>query len=219
MAREDAKPLFAGILAVIDPRSDAVEVYETLKATGAPSLDFLVRDGHWDRLPFGKTSGHSTEYGQWLGALLDYYLTDPTPPRVRILDDMLRLLLGGTSDKEGVGNTDYGILVIEPNGRIDKNDTLKVAHSEADQFARRWTVFADRLADIVRSPAYAEYYGQQRPTAAVCQSCSDLSVCGGGMVAHRWSTQRGFDNPTVFCADQKYLIGHMRRVLTHVKAA
>ena len=30
------------------------------------------------------------------------------------------------------------------------------------------------------------------------------------MVAHRWSGERGFDNPTVFCADQLLLIGRMR---------
>jgi uncharacterized protein len=39
------------------------------------------------------------------------------------------------------------------------------------------------------------------------------------MIAHRWSAQRGFDNPTVFCADQKYLIGRMRGILSHGRAA
>jgi uncharacterized protein len=213
LAREDARPLFAGVLAVIDPTSDAVEVYESLKSTGAPSLDFLVRDGHWDRLPFGKSSGLSIEYGRWLGVLLDHYLADTTPPRVRILDDMLRLLLGGASQKEGVGTTDYGILVIEPDGRVDKNDTLKVAHAGADQFDRDWSIFTDRLIDLVHSPAYGDYYRHQRPTAAACQACADLAICGGGMVAHRWSAQRGFGNPTVFCADQKYLIDRMRTIV------
>lgn len=213
LARHDARPLFAGVLAVIDPTSDAVEVYESLKDTGAPNLDFLVRDGHWDRLPFGKSSGLSIEYGRWLEVLLDRYLADTRPPRIRILDDMLRLLLGGVSQKEGVGTTDYGILVIEPDGRVDKNDTLKVAHPAADQFDRAWSIFADRLVEIVRSPAYRDYYRQQRPTAAACRTCGDLSICGGGMVAHRWSAARGFDNPTVFCADQKYLIERMRAVV------
>src|SRR6266851_1967878 len=147
LAREDARPLFAGVLAVIDPTSDAGAVYEFLKSTGAPSLDFLVRDGHWDRLPFGKSSRLSIEYGRWLGVLLDRYLADVTPPRVRILDDMLRLLLGGASQKEGVGTTDYGILVIEPDGRVDKNDTLKVAHAGADQFDSDWSIFTDRLVN------------------------------------------------------------------------
>jgi uncharacterized protein len=216
--RHDARPLFAGVLAVIDPTSDATQVYETLKATGAPSLDFLVRDGNWDNLPFGKRSAASTEYGGWLSRLLGVYLADPAPPRIRILDDMMRLLLGGTAQKEGIGTTDYGILVIEPDGRIDKNDTLKVAHATADQFDRPWSIMRDPLDVFLDSPAYDRYYRQQHALADNCSTCPDLGVCGGGMVAHRWSAERGFDNPTIFCADQRALIADMRGAIARVTA-
>ncbi len=210
-ARSDARPLFAGVLAVIDPTSSPGSVYDSLKTTGAPSIDFLVRDGNRVRLPSGKTSVDSTEFGRWMVGLLDVYLSDPEPPRVRILDDMLRLVLGGQARKEGVGTTDYGILVIETDGRINKNDTLKVAHKDADRFERTsWSILSDSLLDIVRSRGYADYYRQQRPTASACRACPELSVCGGGMVAHRWSDDRGFDNPSVFCADQLLLIRRMR---------
>jgi uncharacterized protein len=30
------------------------------------------------------------------------------------------------------------------------------------------------------------------------------------MPAHRWSERDGYNNPTVFCADQLALIGHIR---------
>jgi uncharacterized protein len=218
MRRGDAVPLFAGVLAVIDPGSDPGEVYRSLKALGAPSLDFLVRDGNWDQLPFGKVEAGSTEYGDWLARLLAHYLADPSPPRVRILDDMLRLLLGGVSQKEGVGITDYGIVVIEPDGRIDKNDTLKVAHAEADRFDRPWSILTDKLSDFLDSPAFRQYYRQQRPTSPLCASCPDLAICGGGMVAHRWSSAGGFNNPTVFCADQRRLIAEMRGVVARISA-
>ena len=209
--RRDARPLFAGVLAVIAPTSSPGSVYAFLKAAGAPIMDFLVRDGNHVRLPFGKASVDSAEFGRWLVGLLDVYLSDPEPPRVRILDDMLRLILGGQARKEGVGATDYGILVIETNGRINKNDTLKVAHKNADRFEGiSWSILSDSLLDIVRSRAYADYYRQQRPTAAACRLCPELSICGGGMVANRWSDDRGFDNPSVFCADQLLLIRRMR---------
>lgn len=32
------------------------------------------------------------------------------------------------------------------------------------------------------------------------------------MVAHRWSETRSYDNPTIFCADQRHLIAKMRRL-------
>ncbi|PQM27269.1 radical SAM protein [Sphingopyxis lindanitolerans] len=217
-SRPDASPLFAGVLAVIDPSSDPADVYAALKATGAPSLDFLVRDGNWDQLPFGKATSDAVEYGRWLSGLLTLYLADPAPPRVRILDDMMRLILGGQSQKEGVGNTDYGILVIEPDGRIDKNDTLKVAHPGADRFEKAWSILTDPLEDFLASPAFDHYYRQQRTLADQCHNCADLAICGGGMVAHRWSAERGFDNPTVFCADQRHLIAEMRGVIARMAA-
>lgn len=213
IARDDARPLFAGVLAVVDPSSDPAEVYAALKATGSPSLDFLVRDGNWEQLPFNKASPSSTEYGAWLARLLRIYLSDPAPPRVRLLDDMLRLLLGGASQKEGVGETDYGIIIIEPDGRIDKNDTLKVAHAGADRFERPLSIMRDRIADVLASEAFAAYYAEQRPLSPTCAACPDLGVCGGGMVAHRWSADNGFANPTIFCADQRLLIAEMRSAL------
>ena len=209
--RMDARPLFAGVLAVVDPTSDPDTVYTSLKTTGAPSIDFLVRDGNHDRLPFMKASVNSTEYGNWMVRLLDIYLSDPEPPRVRIFDDMLRLILGGRAQKEGVGKTDYGILVIETDGQVSKNDTLKVAYNAADQFeAESWSILSDSLVDIVHSQTYADYYQQQRPTASACRACHEYNICGGGMVAHRWSDDRGFDNPSIFCADQLLLIRRMR---------
>ena len=217
LTRPEARPLFAGVLAVIDPASDPGSVYSSLKSTGAPSLDFLVRDGNHARLPAGKTRPESTEFGSWLARLLDAYLLDPHPPRVRVLDDMLRLLLGGRSQKEGVGVTDYGILVVDTDGTITKNDTLKVAYAGADRFERkRWSVLSDSLIDVMDSPAYAAYYRQQRPTAPTCRTCRELHVCGGGMVAHRWSDDRQFANPSVFCADQLLLIARMREWLAPV---
>jgi len=214
-----ATTLFTGILCVVDPRADPAEVYAALKATGAPSVDFLYRDGNRSRLPFGKEAVDSIEYGRWMCGLLDVYLSDPAPPRARILDDMLKLLLGGRGEKEGVGLTDYGIVVIDTDGRITKNDTLKVAYAGADQFVESWSVLRNRLVDVVNRPEFGAYHELQRPTAEVCRACPDLHVCGGGMPAHRWQDDNGYNNPSVFCADQKLLIEHMRRWLVRARIA
>ncbi|MER8563298.1 cyclophane-forming radical SAM/SPASM peptide maturase YhhB [Mesorhizobium sp. M0578] len=215
--RDDSRPLLAGVLAVIDPESDPAEVYAALKGTGAPSFDVLPRDGNRDQLPFGKRAPETLEYGIWLEGLLNAYLADSDPPNVRLLDDLLRLVLGGRAMKEGVGTADYGILVIEPDGTVDKNDTLKVAGAGADRFEHRWSVFEHSFEEILGSEEFIAYYRQQRPVSAICASCPDLAVCGGGMVAHRWSASRGYDNPTIFCADQRHLIARMRRLVEAVE--
>jgi uncharacterized protein len=211
--------LFAGILAVVDPRTDPGAVYDYLKATGTPSVDFLYRDGNHSKLPFGKREFLSTEYGDWMCCILDRYLADPAPPRIRILDDMLRLLLGGAGVKEGVGVTDFGILVIDTDGGINKNDTLKSAHQAADHFRERWSIVNSRIVDFVGTAEFSAYQTDQRPTSSTCMMCSELSVCGGGMRAHRWSIEHDFDNPSVFCEDQKKLIARMRYWITRHRSA
>ena len=211
--------LFSGVLAVVDVSSDPIEVYEFLKSTGAPSIDFLYRDGNHQVLPVGKASFLSTEYGDWMGRLLDYYLDDQEPTRIRVLDDMLKLLLGGTGCKEGLGLTEYGILVVETDGTIMKNDTLKSASRFADRFGTTRSILRDDLTDIVSSTEFLEYHHSQRPCAPECKTCPDLNICGGGMPAHRWSDELGFAGPSVFCADQRYLIEHMRWHLARRRVA
>ena len=52
------------------------------------------------------------------------------------------------------------------------------------------------------------FEGKQIPHA--CQTCPERDTCGGGYLPHRYSRQRGFDNPSVWCADLLKLFGHIR---------
>lgn len=202
--------LFSGLLTVVDPFSNPSEIYQFLKGLGAPSLDFLYRDGNHSTYPFGKADFESTEYGEWLCELLDTYLADPSPVRVRLLDDLMRLSLGGKGIKEGIGVTDFGIAIIDTDGSVSKNDTLKSTFSGADRFQEKWSIHSHRLADIFNTAEFDDYHRLQRPTSSSCKGCKELSVCGGGMPLHRWSSERQFDNPSVYCNDQKAIIKHVR---------
>ena len=208
-----AAKLFSGVLAVIDPFSDPAAVYWYLKGLGASSIDFLYRDGNHSKLPFGKISFHSTEYAQWLTAILDLYLADSHPPRIRFLDDLIKLSLGGQGSKEGLGETDYGIVIIDADGSVAKNDTLKSTMPGADRFSEKWTVQTHNLIDVLTTKEFRQYHALQRPTSSKCQKCDELHVCGGGMPLHRWSDTNEFDNPSVYCADQLALIGAIRHRL------
>ena len=219
LAHPVVRNLFTGVLAVIDLAAEPAEVYEFLKSTGAPGIDFLYRDGNHDNLPIGKSSFVSTEYGDWMARLLDVYLADRDPVPIRVVDDMLKLLLGGASRKEGVGLTTYGIVSIDTDGSVNKNDTLKSAFDGADKFTTSWSVLTHDLRQIVLCGEFADYHHAQRPIAQVCLACPDLKICGGGMPAHRWGAGNGYTNPSVFCADQRRLIEVMRRHLARNRLA
>jgi len=205
-----AERLFSGLLAVVDPATDAKEVYDFFKRIGTPSVDFLYRDGNHDQVPYGKLSFQSTEFGRWMCDLVDHYLADPNPPKIRVIDDMIKLLIGGSARKEGVGVSDYGIVVIDTDGTISKNDTLKSTNDAGDVFPQGWSIMRDRLVDVLSTQEFLEYHMSQRPLSEICNGCEDLAVCGGGMLTHRFSNNRGFDNPSVFCLDQKMVIARLR---------
>ena len=202
----DSAFLYAGLLSVINPESTPIAIYDYLKSLEAPSIDFLYRDGNHSHMPYGKKSFESIEYGDWLARLLDVYLADPAPPRIRFLDDIIKLSLGGHGVKEGLGDAEYGIAIIETDGTISKNDTLKSSFNGADKFTESWSIKFNELADVFRSHEFKGYHYLQRPTSNICKDCSYLLICGGGMPLHRWKIGFEYDNPSVYCNDQKILI-------------
>ena len=212
----DANFLNTGLLAVIDPFSDPGEVYYFFKSLTPPSVDFLYRDGNHTNLPSGKSSLYSTEYGSWMAALLDIYLNDPDPLPIRVLDDMMKVILGGLVSKEGLGLTDFGIIIIDTDGTIMKNDTLKSTYNGADKFARDVNIKDGTLLEFLNSQEFAEYRQMQKPSCTKCTNCPELDICGGGMILHRWKVDAAFNNPSVYCVDQLHLIKNMRKSIAEL---
>ena len=200
--------LFAGTLTVIQPTIDPDLIYGFLKKLGTPSMDFLLQDGNHDCLPVGKENLDSTEYGMWLSRLFDSYLADSAPVPIRLFDDTIKLCIGGASQKEGRGKDRHGILIIETDGEIRKNDTLRTSFEGADRFSARWNVTDTSLATVLSSQEYQSYTNMQLPVSRECMDCNLLDVCGGGMPLYRWSADRGYDNPSVYCSDHALFIHH-----------
>ena len=205
--------LFSGTLSVVEPSSDPSEVYWFLRGLGVPGMSFLLPDGNHSRLPPGKTGFDSHKAGAWLAGLFDVYMSDPDPVPIRVLDDLVKLLLGGSATKEGMGQDLHAILIIDTDGTVTKNDTLKSTSDGADRYNEPWSVHSHSLQEIARTAAFREHAEMQQPTARQCLHCPELSVCGGGMPLYRWSDERGFDNPSVYCTDHLFLISHVRRYL------
>ena len=135
-------------LAVIDPCSDPEEVYGFFKSLKVPSVDFLLRDGNHERLPHGKHSFRSVEYGRWMSRLWELYVADPDPTPIECLDNLVRGMFGAERTKEGSGVTNYGILVVDTDGTITKNDTLKNSFDGADRFSGDWSVLRNSFPEV-----------------------------------------------------------------------
>lgn len=209
----DREFLFAGTLSVVQPTSSAKEVYDFFKSLGSPSMDFLLQDGNYDRMPCGKASFSSTEYGDWLCELFECYILDRNPVPIRVFDDIIRLLLGESSIKEGRGTNPYGILIIESDGEIRKNDTLRSSFDGADSFSSHWNIKTIEISEVLRSEEFISYTKMQIPTSEECNACQYIGICGGGMPLYRWSKSKGYDAPSIYCQDHIKLINTISSAL------
>ncbi|HEX8333006.1 MAG TPA: hypothetical protein VF622_10300, partial [Segetibacter sp.] len=68
-----------------------------------------------------------------------------------------------------------------------------------------------QLLTFLSSSEFYNYKNSQKATPEKCITCADFSVCGGGMKLHRWKDENGFNNHSVYCHDQLYLIRNMRQ--------
>ncbi|MGW6203174.1 FxsB family cyclophane-forming radical SAM/SPASM peptide maturase [Streptomyces sp. NPDC055089] len=209
---------YAGILTVVDPRTDPLEMYESLLALRPPALDLLLPHGNWtspppglaDRAgpPTGPRPGSATPYGDWLCAVFDrWWPAARRETRIRLFEECIALLLGLPAATESLGLDPVNAVVVETDGSIEQVDSLKSAYDTAA--ATGLDVFRHTFDDALRHPGVVARQAGAGALAAVCRACPLLNVCGGGHYAHRYRAENGFVNPSVYCADLDRLVRHV----------
>ncbi|WP_431918752.1 FxsB family cyclophane-forming radical SAM/SPASM peptide maturase [Micromonospora wenchangensis] len=215
----DHPHLFNGLLCTIDLRNDPVDTYHSLLTHQPPTIDFLLPHGTWSTPPPQRPADpRQVPYARWLTAVFDRWYHDPQPPvRIRLFEEIIQLLLGGTSRLAGVGVSPTAVAVVQTNGEIEMDDTLAAAYSGA---ARTGLHVARHPFDAVLDlPAVRAQQGGTAALCATCGACDLRRVCGGGLRTHRYRADNGFDNPSVYCPDLYALIGHIGRAVRRDLAA
>jgi uncharacterized protein len=203
--------LYSGLLCTIDLRNDPVRTYQALADLGPPQVDFLLPHGTWLSPPPGRSPDPAaTPYADWLIEVFDYWYRKPQTG-IRLFEEIMQLLLGGESNSEIVGLAAARMVVIETDGSIEQEDTLKIAFPGAP--ATGLHVARDPLDAALLLPQIIARQIGARALAPACRACPVHQVCGGGLYAHRYREGTGFLNPSVFCADLLALIRHIAEQL------
>jgi uncharacterized protein len=204
--------LFGGLLCTVDVRNDPVATYEALLAFEPPAVDFLLPHGNWTSPPPGRVPGEdSAPYADWLIAVFERWYGPARMTRIRLFEEIMHLLLGGTSDAEAIGLGPAAVAVIETDGSIEQSDSLKSAYEAAPETGGH--VARNSFDSILLSPFIAARQIGSQALCATCLECPEQIVCGGGLYAHRYRTGDGFRNPSVYCADLLALISRIRRAV------
>ncbi|MGW2593573.1 FxsB family cyclophane-forming radical SAM/SPASM peptide maturase [Streptomyces sp. NPDC001515] len=218
---------YAGVLTVVDPRTDPLEMYESLLALRPPALDLLLPHGNWtspppgleDRTgaPRGPGSGSPTPYGDWLCAVFDrWWPAARRETRIRLFEECVALLLGLPGATESLGLDPLNAVVVETDGSIEQVDSLKSAYDNAA--ATGLDIFHHTFDEALLHPGVAARQAGPHALAPACRACPLLSVCGGGHYAHRYRAENGFRNPSVYCADLERLVRHVASRLAEATA-
>ncbi len=222
LREERYQPLYAGLLATIDTRSDPVAVYRALARLEPPNVDFLLPHGTWDAPPPGKAGPlpdgrlpvrlagepRATPYADWLSAVFAEWTRDGRRVPVRIFDSIIATTLGGASGTESLGLTPSDVAVIETDGTIEQADSIKVAYDGAP--VTGFDVFSHTLDAAAAHPGIRARQEGIASLSHVCRQCPVVDSCGGGLYAHRYRAISGFGNPSVYCTDLEKIITHVR---------
>jgi uncharacterized protein len=199
--------IFAGILCTIDVKADPVATYESLVEFSPPRMDFLLPHANWSAPPPG---AGTARYGRWLAAAFDrWYAGGAVQTRVRLFEEIIRLLIGGQSTTEAIGLSPVALIVIDTDGSMEQVDTLKSAFPGAPETGM--SVFTHSFDDALTHPSIV---ARQIGVAALsddCLACPVHAVCGAGYYPHRYRAGTGFRNPSVYCGDLRHLITHIGR--------
>jgi uncharacterized protein len=203
--------LFNGLLCTVDLRNDPVTTYEALAAFEPPRIDFLLPHGTWETPPPGRDpDGADSPYGDWLITVFDHWYTRPKTG-IRLFEEIMQLVMNGTSSGEAVGLAPARMVVIETDGSVEQVDSLKATFHGAA--ATGLHVTRDTLDAALLSPGVVARQLGVMALAAQCRICPIHQVCGGGNYVHRYRSGTGFANPSVYCPDLMRLITHIRDVV------
>jgi uncharacterized protein len=200
---------FAGLLCTVDPSTDALACYEALLRYRPPAIDLLLPHANWSSPP-DRPAGSPTPYADWLITIFDRWYDAPRQEvSIRLFEDIMALVLGGSSRSEQVGLSPVAVVVVESDGAIELADSLKSAYPGA--CATGLTVFNDEFDAALDHPGVVARQIGAEALCDTCRGCVLHTVCGGGHYAHRYRRPDGFRNPSVYCADLMVLIRHVQR--------
>lgn len=199
------------ILTVVDPETSAEDAYRHLCELQPSSVDFLLPDANHDRRPPHPVL--STPHADWLLKVFSIWNSaDPVPFRVRLFEQIIAATLGISYANDALGEGDNEIVVIDTDGEIGPVDTLRAALPGAGRTG--FNVLRDNVSVALDHPLLRRYHSSNQSLCASCTNCPINRICGGGYLSHRYSSERGFDNPSVYCRDlTKLIIGIRNSVL------
>jgi uncharacterized protein len=200
-----------GLLLVIDTSVPPLEAFETIEALGVSYVDVLLPDETWDTADPGELKA---QFEPWLLEFFDLYSIRERTFQIRWFQTALKLAVGGLWGSDSMGLRNAGTIILETDGQYHFHDVLRTATEALNRTGEM--VGSDGLSRIELLPLMRTMMDKYDLLAPPCRSCRVVDICGGGHIAHRFSSDREFDNPSVYCEAIKPLYERITREVAQV---
>ena len=199
-----------GILCVIPLGSDPLTVHRHFLELGCKSITYLLPHFTHDNIaPIRRFHGQTPCADFLIPIFDDWWFNGTLEVSIGDLRNMARIILGGDSTIETFGNLPPLYAFVETDGEIEGLDSLRVCKEGIAK--TNLNVRDSDFVQILESKTmHGEAMFQGMPLPESCRGCPERDTCAGGYLPHRYSSARGFDNPSVWCADILKLFGHLR---------
>jgi len=203
LLKKEAPELFVGLLSVIDIESDPIENFDLLSQFGV-TIDFLLPLRNFDNPPFYPNS-EALAYGKFYYKIYEQWVKGRNSHvDIRFIKNIITQLMGGQAIYEVMTTHPIGLLTINTDGFIEGVDSIKSIGSQLQ-------VTNMHINDFSFNQALDHELVKMRQTGIdglneKCKKCKYLQGCSGGYLPDRYSTEKGFDNPSVYCDDLYWLL-------------
>ncbi|MEM9917967.1 MAG: radical SAM protein [Bacteroidota bacterium] len=201
-----------GIISVMNPNMDAIEVYNHYKSIGTRAINFLFPDcTHDDK--YAVIPPDSDVFATWLIKMFDrwFYESPKERPDIQMFSSLISVILGGGSWVEHFGKGNSEIVVIESNGSIEAEDSLRGCGNGFTKAGAN--VMFDELDDAFDTKLAYLYHNGSMMNCTQCMACPLNEICSGGFLLHRYDSKTGFNNPSVYCDTLMKLITHIQKIV------
>lgn len=190
-----------GLLAVCDPSSDPHALLHYFVDELHAGVDILVPDATHEDDPPSIAPFYCGLFDTWYDDYADQGVS------VRFLSSLVKGLLGVPSRSESIGYGQITTMTMLTDGSLEALDILRTSRHEITRSSLN--IVDHPLIAINDDPIWQEVREASITLADVCQACEYRLPCGGGHVASRWSEERRYDNPSVYCEDFKTILAHV----------
>jgi uncharacterized protein len=207
-----SRKLMGGILCVIDPDVDGLEIYKHFLTLGVNQIDFLWPLEHTWESPPPSHASQSTPYADYLIPIFDeWWKTGNGKVRIRYFENIIKGLMGAQVGLDSLGANPISTVILDTNGSIEPLDSLRVCEDNLTDVGLN--LATDRIVDLYNTRLFKATLAGRQGLCSQCQSCPIHTTCGAGYLPQRYSREKSFDNPNVYCRDLWKFITHIASTL------